>query len=80
MFDTGQSAAYMQLAALELGVGSCLGTIYRVDDARALLKLPPDYEARIVISFGYPDPDQQRTGAGKAGRRAFNDVVHWDKW
>lgn len=80
MFDTGQSAAYMQLAALEMGVGSCLGTIYRPDDARALLNLPPDREARIVISFGYPDPDQGRAGAGKAGRRPLAEVVHWDVW
>ena len=28
MFDAGQAAAYMQLAAWELGVGSCLASIY----------------------------------------------------
>ncbi|MCY4526665.1 MAG: nitroreductase family protein, partial [Anaerolineaceae bacterium] len=27
-FDTGQAAAYMQLAGQELGIGSCLGTVY----------------------------------------------------
>src|SRR5437867_11075117 len=29
MFDAGQAAAYMQLAALDLGVGSCLVTLHR---------------------------------------------------
>jgi nitroreductase len=28
MFDAGQAAAYMQLTAWELGIGSCLATIY----------------------------------------------------
>ena len=79
-FDSGQSAAYMQLAAQEIGVGSCLGTIYHVDEARALLGLPPEWQARLLISFGYPDPTHQRTGQGKAGRRGFEDVVHWNRW
>ena len=34
MFDIGQTAAYMQLAALELGIGSCLASIYEPDKAR----------------------------------------------
>ncbi len=80
LFDVGQSASYMQLAAQELGVGSCLGTIYRPEQVRALLGLPADKHALFVISFGYPAPDQGRQGAGKAGRRPFDEVVHWDRW
>ena len=79
-FDAGQSASYMQLAAQELGVGSCLGTVYQPDAARELLGFPDTMEVRIVISFGYPAPDPDRKGAGKAGRRPIEDVVHWDKW
>src|SRR4030067_2138575 len=37
MFDAGQAAAYMQLAACDLGVGSCLAPIYQPDAARQLL-------------------------------------------
>jgi hypothetical protein len=37
MFDAGQSASYMQLAAWELGIGSCLATIYEPEKARELL-------------------------------------------
>ncbi len=78
-FDAGQSAAYMQLAAQELGVGSCLGTIYDQQAAHSLLNVPPGWQARLLISFGYP-AEQQRPGQGKAGRRQFDDVVHWDRW
>ena len=34
MFDAGQAAAYMQLAAWELGIGSCPVSIYEPDRAR----------------------------------------------
>lgn len=78
-FDAGQSASYMQLAAQEMGVGSCLGTVYKPDEVRALLGLPNDQEVRIVISFGYPQPEEPRP-AKAGGRRTMDDVVHWDKW
>jgi nitroreductase len=80
MFDVGQSASYMQLAAQEMSVGSCLGTIYQPDQVRALLGIPEDKQAMFVISFGYSVPDPERKGAGKAGRRPFDEVVHWDRW
>ena len=78
-FDTGQSASYMQLAAQEIGVGSCLGTIYKPDEVRQLLGFPDDWQARLLISFGYP-AEQQRPGKGKEGRHDFDEVVHWEKW
>ena len=31
MFDAGQAAAYMQLAGWDLGIGSCMATIYEPD-------------------------------------------------
>lgn len=80
MFDAGQCAAYMQLAAQEIGVGSCLGTVYQPEEARALLEFPDDLHLRIVISFGYPAEKQERKGLGKAGRRAIGEIVHWDRW
>ncbi len=80
MFDAGQSASYMQLAALEIGVGSCLGTVYDVEKARSLLGFPSNSSVRIVISFGYPKEGAQRPGMGQKGRRTFDEVVHWERW
>ena len=54
LFDAGQAAAYMQLAAWEHGIGSCLATIYELDEARDLLGFPPDWVAHVAMSFGYP--------------------------
>jgi nitroreductase len=78
-FDLGQAAAYMQLAAWELGIGSCIGSMYEPDKARALLGLPADLTVQVALSFGYPAAPQPGA-ARKGGRRPLADVVHWEKW
>lgn len=81
MFDAGQAAAYMQLAAWDLGIGSCLASIYESDSARAVLGFPSEFEVHIAISFGYPAEPSQLSSPPKAGgRKPFADLVHWDKW
>ncbi len=79
-FDTGQAAAYMQLAGQALGVGSCLGTVYEPDALREILGFPAEWQARLLISFGYPAAQQPRPGLGAAGRRGYADVVHSETW
>jgi len=80
-FDAGQSASYMQLAATEIGVGSCLGTVYKPQEAKDLLGIPDDYQTRIVISFGYPADESTLSSPLKSGgRRDMDDVVHWETW
>ncbi len=78
MFDAGQSAAYMQLAAWELGVGSCLATIYEPEQAQQLLGVPADWHIRAAISFGYAaeEPSPPKRG----GRKPLADVVHYEHW
>lgn len=81
MFDAGQAAAYMQLAAWELGIGSCLATIYERDQARQLLGFPQELQINIAISFGYPlDEGRLTAPPAKGGRRDFEESVHWEKW
>lgn len=81
MFDAGQAAAYMQLAAQALGVGSCPGTIYDEAAARAILGYPAEKSARLVLSFGYPAGEAaQPHPARKGGRRPLAEVVHWERW
>jgi len=81
MFDAGQSAAYMQLAAWELGIGSCIASIYEPEQARALLGFPPEWHLRTALSFGYPAPEAVAPRPPKPdGRKRFDEVVHWDGW
>lgn len=81
LFDLGQCAAYMQLAAWELGVGSCLASIYEPEKARQILGFPEHLHLRIAISFGYPlDSDKLESAPVKGGRRRLDEIVHWERW
>ncbi len=81
MFDAGQAAAFMQLAAWELGVGTCPAAIYDGELARQILGFPPEWHLRVALSFGYPLDEAKLSSAPKqGGRRSLEEVVHWDKW
>lgn len=81
MFDAGQAAAYMQLAAWELGIGSCLVTLHEHDAARRFLGVPEDLHLRIAISFGYPaDPALLTAPPMRRGRISADEIVHLDRW
>ena len=81
MFDAGQAAAFMQLAAWELGVGSVPASIYEFEKAREILGFPSEWHLRIALSFGYPLEEEKLSAAPKkGGRRSLDEVVHWDKW
>ena len=81
MFDAGQAAAFMQLAAWELGVGSVPASIYEEERAREVLGFPPEWYLRIALSFGYPlDEEKISAAPKKGGRRPLEEIVHWDQW
>lgn len=77
-FDLGQAAALMQLAAHELGVGSCIAAIYQRDEAKQVLGIPEDRSVFCAISFGYPSTDHEPFKMG--GRRPLNDIVLKERW
>jgi nitroreductase len=81
MFDAGQSAAYMQLAAWEMGIGSCPATIYDPEQARQVLGFPVEMHLRIALSFGYPlDAVLLSDPPKKGGRKGLDEVIHWEHW
>jgi len=78
-FDIGQAAAYLQLAALELGVSSCLVWLGEAEKAKTLLGIPADRYLEMAIAFGYaaqPSPAKPKPG----GRRPFDEVVRWEHY
>ena len=81
MFDAGQAAAFMQLAAWELGVGSCPASIYEAEKARAILGFPTEWHLRVALSFGYALEEEKLSAPPrKGGRKELDEVVHWDRW
>jgi nitroreductase len=81
MFDAGQAAAFMQLAAWELGIGSVPASIYEGEKARQILGFPQEWHLRVALSFGYPlDEEKLSAAPKKGGRRPLEQIVHWDQW
>jgi nitroreductase len=81
MFDAGQAAAFMQLAAWELGVGSVPASLYEFEKTREILNFPAEWHLRIALSFGYPlEAEKLSAPPKKGGRVSLEEIVHWDKW
>lgn len=81
LVDCGQAAAFMQLAAWELGVGSCPASIYEFEKARGILGFSKEWHLRITLSFGYPLEEQTMTATPrKGGRKPIEALIHWDRW
>ena len=80
-FDLGQAAACMQLAAWDLGIGSCIASMWEPEKAKAILGVPTDQNFDVAISFGYPLPGSEQSHAPKPhGRKPFDEVVFWERW
>ena len=81
MFDLGQAADSMMLAAWELGIGSVPVTVYEHDLARELLGYPEAYHCEFLLSFGYPaDPTDLTRPLKPGGRRPLGQMVHEERW
>lgn len=81
LFDVGQAASYIHLAAWGLGVGSCPVTIYQPEAARQLLGFPPEWHLHAVISLGYPaDPSALTAAPKRGGRKPLDEMISFDRW
>jgi nitroreductase len=81
-FDLGRTSQNMILTAWEMGIMSCMATIYEPDKARAALGIPEDRDVPWAISFGYPTPesDPRDRPPRKDGRKELDEVVRWERW
>lgn len=78
-FDMGQAAMSVMLVAADLGIGSCHSAVGDQDLARDSLGLPEDREVVVILSLGYP-ADRPLAPVQSPARRAFDDVVHRERW
>ncbi len=77
-FDIGQAAAYLQLAAWDLGVSSCIAYFGLQDQLKALLGIPTEASVEIGLSFGYSAEGPRKPR--RSGRKALEDVVKREHW
>jgi nitroreductase len=78
-YDLGQVTMAIMLAAADLGIGSGHASVGDQDLARSILGLPEDRECAILIALGYP-ADRPLRPIAQPDRRAFDDVVHRERW
>lgn len=78
-FDLGQASMSIMLAAADLAIGSCHAAIGDQPLARDLLGLPEGRECMWLISPGWPS-DRPLMAIGRPDRRAFDDIVHRERW
>lgn len=77
-FDLGQVAMCLQLAAHEMGIGSCPIAFHRPEQAKEVLGVPADKSLHAGITFGYPSPQHKTAKMG--GRKSVADSTHWNKY
>jgi nitroreductase len=81
LWDLGNAAQNMMLAAWELGIGSCPATVYEPALARDLLGYPEDRACEYLLSFGYPaNPADLTRPPRRGGRRPLAALIHLDRW
>jgi nitroreductase len=81
LWDLGRAAQNVILAAWAMGIGSCPITVQDFELAAEVLGLPPDRQCQYIIALGWPADAEDMTRAPKAGgRRAYDEVVHAERW
>jgi nitroreductase len=80
-FDSGRAAQNMMLAAWNEGIGSCLASMHREEDCKAVLGVPSELRLQHIISFGYPLPgDQSIAIVPKRARKPLDEIVMKERW
>jgi nitroreductase len=79
MYDLGQATAYIMLTAADLGIGSGHSAVADQEQAQRVLGFPGGYFCTYLIGLGYPG-DRPLRPLVRPDRRAFDEVVHWNRW
>jgi len=80
-FDLGQAVENAMLAAWELGIGSCHGSVYDEALVRELLGYPSELTCDLLVSFGYPvDPSSLAPPGSRGGRKRLGDLRHEERF
>jgi nitroreductase len=78
-YDLGQATANMMITAADLGIGSGHAAVTDQHKAQEVLGFPDGRFCVYLIALGHP-ADRPLAPINRPDRRAFDDVVHWDRW
>ncbi len=71
--DVGQAAAYLTLAAADLGLGACLIGMFQDSEVARLVGAPQESTVRLVVAIGYPA--EEGKPPRKKDRNDFSEIV-----
>ena len=84
VLDSGRLVERLLLAADAHGVGSNIATLKEdgPDIIKQMLGIPPEKRIWTVVTLGYVDEEAHKTRpkSPTAGRKPFEDFVHWDSY
>ncbi len=81
LWDLGRAAQNITLAAWGMGIGSCPITVQDFALAAEVLGLPEHKECQYIIALGWPaDPAELTRPPKTGGRKAYDEVVHHERW
>jgi nitroreductase len=78
-FDLGQATMAMELAAVDLGIGSGHSAIGDLDACRRILAIPGAHIPAYMLALGYP-ADRPLVPVRHPNRRSLDEVVHRGSW
>ena len=74
--DVAIALDHLTLAALEQGLGTCWIGAFSEPEAKKVLGIPEEIRVVELMPLGYPaDPSPK-----KKSRKAFDEVVRWERW
>ena len=79
LVDAGAGLMLLLLAAVDEGLAAGFLGAHRLEGLEELLGIPDDVVPIGLVTLGSPLPDRG-SGSVQRGRRAFDDVVHWEGW
>lgn len=78
-YDLGQAAMAMMITAADLGIGSRTASVHDHELATEVLDLPEEWRLAWLLGLGYP-ADRPLKPIKSPDRKAFDEVVHRDRW
>ena len=78
LFDIGRMAQNAMVAAHARGLATCPVTFQHQDKMRDAVGLPPDMEAPMGVTLGYPSAEGPRRPS--APRLPLESLVHRERW
>jgi len=78
--DVAIATEQLVLAATDIGLGTCWVGIFDQGAVRVALDIPFDVQILALAPLGYPAENRAPRPDVSHGRRALDEIAHWNGW